>query len=83
VLRPSGSPSSRARVAAGLAWADTNLVFTTSVGTQLDAANVRRAYRRVIAAAGLDPPRGHHANYGTRSSRCCPPAASTSRPSPT
>jgi len=35
--------------------ADNGLVFTTSVGTQLDAANVRRAYRRVIASAGLDP----------------------------
>ena len=45
----------RSRVAAGPAWQDTGLVFTTSVGTQLDAANVRRAYRRVIASAGLDP----------------------------
>lgn len=40
---------------AGPAWLDSNLVFTTSVGTQLDAANVRRDFRRVIEAAGLDP----------------------------
>ena len=30
-------------------------MFTTSVGTQLDAANVRRGFRRVVARAGLDP----------------------------
>jgi site-specific recombinase XerD len=29
-------------------------VFCTSVGTALDAANVRRSFRRVAAAAGLD-----------------------------
>jgi len=30
------------------------LVFASEVGTKLDAANVRRAFRRVAAAAGLD-----------------------------
>ena len=29
-------------------------MFCTSVGTALDAANVRRSFRRVAAAAGLD-----------------------------
>jgi integrase len=29
-------------------------VFASAVGTQLDAANVRRAFRKVAAAAGLD-----------------------------
>ena len=29
-------------------WADDRLVFTTSVGTQLDAANVRRGFRRAL-----------------------------------
>jgi len=43
------------RERAGEAWRDENLVFTTSAGTELDAANVRRAFRRVTAAAGLDP----------------------------
>jgi integrase len=32
-----------------------DLVFSTSTGTPLDPANVRRALRRVIAAAGMDP----------------------------
>jgi hypothetical protein len=31
------------------------LVFTSLTGTELDAANVRRAFRRVVRAAGLDP----------------------------
>jgi integrase len=30
------------------------LVFTSLVGTALDAANVHRAFRRVVAAAGLN-----------------------------
>ena len=58
--------------AAGPAWQDTGLVFTTSFGTQLDAANVRRAYRRVIASPALTRPPGHPVNCGTRSCRCYP-----------
>jgi integrase len=36
-------------------WTDTGLVFTTSLGTELDAGNVRRQFRRVIERAGLEP----------------------------
>src|SRR5918993_1227354 len=43
------------RVRAGGTWQDLDLVFSTQVGTELDAANGRRAFRRVVAAAGLDP----------------------------
>lgn len=43
------------RAQAGKAWHHTDLVFTTCVGTALDAANVRRSFRRVVANAGLDP----------------------------
>jgi integrase len=32
-----------------------DLVFATARGTPLDAHNVRRSFRRVVAAAGLDP----------------------------
>jgi site-specific recombinase XerD len=32
-----------------------NLVFSTATGSPLDPANVRRAFRRVVAAAGMDP----------------------------
>jgi integrase len=36
-------------------WRDNDLVFCTLFGTALDAANVRRAFRRVVKDAGLDP----------------------------
>lgn len=41
------------RRAAGTRWREHNLVFASEVGTQLDAANVRRAFRKVAKAAGL------------------------------
>lgn len=37
------------RMAAGSRWNETELVFTTELGTALDAANVRRAFRRSSA----------------------------------
>ncbi|GAA2354326.1 hypothetical protein Cme02nite_47300 [Catellatospora methionotrophica] len=43
----------QARQHAGDTWRYTGLVFTSSVGTALDAANVRRAFRRVAKAVGL------------------------------
>jgi integrase len=45
----------QARERAGDAWQDTGLVFTSRVGTRLDAANVRRKFRHAVKAAGLDP----------------------------
>jgi integrase len=42
-----------ARQAAGKRWQDHGLVFPTRCGTPQDDANVRRDFRRVIAAAGL------------------------------
>lgn len=41
------------RLAAGALWTDTGLVFTTSVGTALDAANVRREFMKVVKASGI------------------------------
>lgn len=41
-------------VAAGKAWHDNGLVFASEVGSELDAANVRRGFRRIVKAAGLD-----------------------------
>lgn len=42
------------RSAAGEQWVDHDLVFATEAGTAMDAANVRRDFQRVAAAAGLD-----------------------------
>ncbi|MCP2330731.1 site-specific integrase [Actinoalloteichus caeruleus] len=39
----------------GRRWDPRGLVFPSTAGTQLDAHNVRRAFRRVIKAAGLPP----------------------------
>jgi site-specific recombinase XerD len=35
--------------------AEYDLVFSTTTGSPLDPANVRRGFRRVVAAAGMDP----------------------------
>jgi integrase len=44
------------RLAAGSGWQETDLVFTTAVGTGMDAANVRRDFRRARALVpGVDP----------------------------
>jgi hypothetical protein len=42
------------RIRMGEQGVDNDLVFATQYGTELDAANVRRAFRTVAAAAGLE-----------------------------
>jgi integrase len=42
------------RQAAGARWQNLNPVFASETGTPLDAANVRRAFRKVAQTAGLD-----------------------------
>ena len=41
------------RLAAGRLWQETNLVFCTTVGTELDAANVRRGFRAVVKTSTI------------------------------
>jgi integrase len=41
------------RLAAGALWQDHGLVFASAIGTPLDAANVRREFRKITEAAGL------------------------------
>jgi integrase len=41
------------RLEVGELWQDTDLVFTTSVGTMLDQHNIRRQFRLITKAAGL------------------------------
>ena len=41
------------RALAGERWQDTGLVFTTHLGTALDAGNVRKMFKRVCTVAGI------------------------------
>ena len=41
------------RLAAGAVWEDHGLVFASAIGTPLDAANVRREFRKIAGTASL------------------------------
>ena len=72
-LRKHRALQAAERLAAGERWQETGLVFTTAVGTKMDAANVRRDFRRALRLVpGWTRKSGHPASYGTRSSQCCP-----------
>jgi integrase len=47
------------RLAAGTRWTESGLVFTTSIGTPIDARNVTRAFSAVVTAANLPSIRFH------------------------
>ena len=53
-LRTQSEVQERARRITASGWIETGLVFTSGSGTSLDAANVRRSFRRVVRDAGLD-----------------------------
>jgi integrase len=53
-LRSQRKQQDEDRAEAGTEWQTTGLVFISKVGTPLDAHNVRRAFRQVAKAAGLD-----------------------------
>jgi integrase len=55
VLRDHQERQVQIRQAAGDKWQDNDLVFPSQVGTPADASHVRRSFRKVVAAAGLDP----------------------------
>ncbi|RJL22018.1 tyrosine-type recombinase/integrase [Bailinhaonella thermotolerans] len=55
VLREHKEHQDQIRRDAGLDWEENGLVFTSRVGTPLDKDNVRRAFRKVVEKAGLNP----------------------------
>jgi integrase len=55
VLRDHQARQEEIRQAAGSRWQDNDLVFPSRVGTPADASHVRRSFRKVVEAAGLDP----------------------------
>jgi len=71
-LRKHRALQAAERLAAGERWQETGLVFTTAVGTKMDAANVRRDFRRALRLVPSTRKSGHPASCGTRSSQCCP-----------
>ena len=52
-LRTHKARQAGEHLAAGVAWVDTGLVFTTTIGTPIDPSNLRREFGKVTAAAGL------------------------------
>src|SRR5215217_2814313 len=55
-LRKQRAQQTADRLVAGPRWQESGLVFTTGLGTQLDAANVRHDFRRALALVpGLNP----------------------------
>ena len=52
-LREHRKRQAEDRLAAGALWQDHDLVFASIIGTPLDAANVRREFRKITEAAGL------------------------------
>jgi integrase len=55
VLRDHQARQDEIRQAAGSRWQDNDLVFPSRAGTPADASHVRRSFRTVVEAAGLDP----------------------------
>lgn len=54
-LRAHEQRQAEDRLRAGTDWPAQGIVFASEVGTELDAANIRRRFRKVVADAGLDP----------------------------
>jgi integrase len=54
-LREHRKRQAEDRLAAGALWQDHGLVFASAIGTPLDAANVRREFRKITEAASLGP----------------------------
>jgi integrase len=52
-LAPHRIRQAAVRALVGTGWCDRDLVFASEVGTELDAANVRRGFRRIAQSAGL------------------------------
>jgi integrase len=80
-LRAWSASQAGERLAAGDDWQDTGLAFTTHLGAALDAANVRKMFKRVCTQAGVGEA-GPRASCGPPSSACSATAGSASRRSP-
>jgi hypothetical protein len=72
-LRKHRALQAAERLAAGERWQETGLVFTTAVGTKMDAAKSGGTSEgRCAWSPGSTRKSGQPASCGTRSSQCCP-----------
>jgi len=55
------------RLLAGYRWQDTGFVFTSTIGTPLDADNMRREFHATVTAAKLPPMRFHDLRHSAAS----------------
>ena len=53
VLQRHRERQDKERVAAGDAWVETGLVFTTTLGTPIDPSNLRREFAKLTRKAGI------------------------------
>jgi integrase len=58
-LKQHRTQQRKERLRAGGDWKESGLVFTTQVGTALDARNVHREFKAVLKDCGLPPVRFH------------------------
>ena len=63
-LRAHRSRQLEERLAVGKDWQETGFVFTTRIGTPLDARNVVRKYHKALTDAGLYLRRFHNLRHG-------------------
>jgi len=59
ILRDHRRQQLEQRLSLGPAYSDHDLVFATPIGTPMDPSNLRRAWRHIVQAAGLDACRFH------------------------
>lgn len=65
VLRAHRARQNKERLAAGSAWTDSGLIFTTPGGAPLHPADVTDHFTRLVAQAGLPPIRLHDLRHGS------------------
>jgi len=67
VLREHRTRQLQARLWVGSRWVEGDFVFTTSIGTPLDGADVTRRFQGLLAAVGLPRMRFHDLRHGAAS----------------
>jgi integrase len=67
VLRAHRARQAEQRLAAGVAWRDMGLVFTSRIGTPIEVSNLHRDYKRILRTADLPNIRFHDLRHSAAS----------------